>query len=284
VVADPKPITRAQIAAFVGNDPEAIRAIERLFKVAGELTPSDIAAINSAIEANSLAIGVNANSAEVTAAILATLAQQVMQADTATAMAQQALDALVSARQALDLLATAPTREIDGLRQTVDLLALAPPATPPKREVYGTFYDLNTQQAAVINTAYTVSLSNTDLSFGVFLAGSPATRITVDQGGLFNFQHSIQVDKTTGGKGLFYLWYAKNGSDVANSATRMRLDGNNSESVAAWNYIFALKAGDYIEYKWSVNDTGVEIKSFATAAPAPATPSVIVTVTNNIGG
>jgi hypothetical protein len=64
----------------------------------------------------------------------------------------------------------------------------------------------------------------------------------------------------------------------------MRLEGNNSENVAAWNFVFDLKAGDYIQYKWSVDDTGVEIKSFATAAPAPATPSAIVTVTNNIKG
>ena len=237
-MADPKALTRNQIAAFVGNDPEAIRAIERLFRVAGELTPSDIATLNELIEANTLALGAGQPQAEVTNAILTRLAD------------------------------------------TVQGLALAPPIIPAKRQVYGAFYDTNTQNAAVINTAYTVSLSNTDLSFGVFLSG---TQITVDQNGLYNFQHSIQLDKTTGGKGLFYLWYRKNGVDVAESATRIRLEGNNSENVAAWNYVFRLKAGDYIEYRWSVDDTAVEIKRFAAAAPAPAVPSVIVTVTNNIG-
>lgn len=159
-------------------------------------------------------------------------------------------------------------------------LALAPPIIPAPRKAYGTFYDVNTQNAAAINTAYTVSLSNTDLSFGVFLSG---TQITVDQAGVYDFQHSIQIDKTTGGKGLFYLWYRKNGTDVAESATRIRIEGNNSENVAAWNYVFKLKAGDYIEYRWAVDDTAVEIKRFAAAAPVPAIPSVIVTVTNNIG-
>jgi hypothetical protein len=56
-MADPKPLTRNQIAAFVGDDPEAIRAIERLFRVAGELTPSDIATLSASIEANTLALG-----------------------------------------------------------------------------------------------------------------------------------------------------------------------------------------------------------------------------------
>jgi hypothetical protein len=265
-MADPKALTRNQIAAFVGNDPEAIRAIERLFRVAGELTPADIITLGEAIEANTLALGAAQDQAEVLTAIAGELTQRVVQADTATALAQSALASLGK------------------IGDVADFLALAPPRDPPKRLSYGSFYDLNTQQAALINTEYTVSFSNTDLSFGVYLAGSPATRITVDQNGAYNFQHSIQIDKTTGGKGLFYLWYAKNGTAVANSATRMRLEGNNSENVAAWNFVFDLKAGDYIEYKWSVNDTGVEIKSFATAAPAPATPSAIVTVTNNIKG
>jgi hypothetical protein len=261
-MADPKALTRNQIAAFVGNDPEAIRAIERLFRVAGELTPADIETLSAAIEANTLALGVAQGQAEVLTAIAGELAQRVVQADTATALAQAALDQLAR------------------MSDTVQGLALAAPILPARRKVYGTFYDTNTQTAAVINTAYTVSLSNTDLSFGVYLSG---TQITVTQAGVYDFQHSIQIDKTTGGKGLFYLWYRKNGTDVVESATRLRLEGNNSENVAAWNYVFKLKAGDYIEYRWAVNDTGVEIKRFAAAAPVPAIPSVIVTVTDNIG-
>ena len=241
-MVDPKPLTRNQIAAFVGNDPEAIRAVERLFRVAGQDTPDSLASLSGEVS------GVAS------------------QADGATALAAQAL------------------AELQAIRHGLDYLALAPPRQPLNRVAWGTFFDLNTQQAAAINTAYTVSFSNTDLSRGVYLAGSPATRITVDQAGLYNFQHSFQIDKTTGGKGLFYLWYRKNGTDVANSATRLRVEGNNSETVASWNYVFDLKAGDYIEYRWSVSDTGVEIKYFGTSAPAPAVPSCIVTVTNNIEG
>jgi len=261
-MADPKPLTRNQIAAFVGNDPEAIRAIERLFRVAGELTPADIVTLGELIEANTLALGAAQDQAEVLAAIAAELGQRVIQADTATALAQSALAQLVK------------------LSDVVQGLALAPPIVPDHREIYGSFYDTTTQNAAAINTAYTVSLNTTDLLFGVYLSG---TQITVNQAGIYNFQHSIQIDKTTGGKGLFYLWYRKNGTDVVDSATRVRVEGNNSEAVAAWNYIFKLKAGDYIEYRWAVNDTGVEIKSFVSGTPVPAIPSVIVTVTNNIG-
>ena len=280
-MADPKALTRNQIAAFVGNDPEAIRSIERLFRVAGELTPADIATLNVLIEANTLALGATQDQVEVLAAIAGELAQRVVQADTGTALAQSALAQLVRIGDVVQGLALAQPVQL--APPVLTLADLAPPIIPAKRQVYGSFYDINTQTAALINTAYNVSFSNTDLSFGVYLAGSPATRITVDQTGVFNFQHSIQIDKTTGGKGLFYLWFAKNGTAVTNSGTRLRIEGNNSETVAAWNYIFRLKAGDYIEYQWAVDDLGVEIKQFASAAPVPGIPSAIVTVTNNIG-
>jgi hypothetical protein len=93
-MADPKPLTRNQIAAFVGNDPEAIRAIERLFRVAGELTPSDIATLNVLIESNTLALGAAQDQAEVLTAIAGELGQRVVQADTSAALAQSALAAL----------------------------------------------------------------------------------------------------------------------------------------------------------------------------------------------
>ena len=237
-MASDKFLTRQQIAAFVGNDPEAIRAIERLFAVTGQLTPTDIATLSAAIQDNTLALGAAGAQAEVANAIALRMAD------------------------------------------VTQGLALAPPIVPAKRRAYGTFYDVNTQTAAAINTAYTVSLSNTDQSFGVYLSG---TQIKVAQEGLYNFQHSMQIDKTTGGKGLFYLWYAKNGTDVAESATRVRIAGGGSETVASWNYVFNLAANDYIEYKWAVDDTGVQIARFAAAAPVPGIPSVIVTVTDNIG-
>lgn len=40
-MADPNPLNRNQIARFVGNDPDAIRAIERLFTVAAEFVPEN---------------------------------------------------------------------------------------------------------------------------------------------------------------------------------------------------------------------------------------------------
>lgn len=205
--------------------------------------------------------------------------------------------------------ATQALQSLEGINQALNALALAPPVvsgtsiiddlTPPQlpvlpaadnltsapleliRHSYGSFYDTTTQTAAAINTAYAMTFNTTDLSYGVYV-GSPTSRIYVVGDGIYNFQFSAQLDKTTGGVGLIYIWFRVNGVDVANSASQVRLQNNNAELLAAWNIILKLKAGDYFEIMWSVDDLGVIILAQAAAAPVPAIPSVILTVTDNI--
>jgi hypothetical protein len=74
-MADPIALNRNQIARFVGNDPDAIRAIERLFVVVGQLTPTDIATLTQLILDNSYAVGAADNKAEVALADAAAATQ-----------------------------------------------------------------------------------------------------------------------------------------------------------------------------------------------------------------
>lgn len=60
---DPKPLNRAQLAKICNNDPEAIRLFERLFQVAGKLTPEQIAALQVLIDGVSLRSMVAQNTA-----------------------------------------------------------------------------------------------------------------------------------------------------------------------------------------------------------------------------
>jgi hypothetical protein len=100
---------------------------------------------------------------------------------------------------------------------------------------------------------------------------------------VYNFQFSAQLDKTSGGVGIFDFWIRVNGADIANSAGRVRIQGNNAELVTAWNFLTRMKAGDYFELMWAVDDISCQIPAFPAAAPHPGIPSVILTVSNNIG-
>ena len=97
-MADPIVPTRNQIAALVGNDPAMVKALERLFIVAGTLTPSDIATLTQLITDNSYATGASDNKAEV-ATSSAIAAQQ---------LAETALADAAAAQETADLIATGP--------------------------------------------------------------------------------------------------------------------------------------------------------------------------------
>lgn len=188
----------------------------------------------------------------------------------------------VDAVSATDVAEVSTSPDLTALTTQLNDLALAPAYTPqllaPR---YGSFYDTTTQTAAAINTAYAVTINTTDLSQGVYV-GSPTSRVYVDRPGVYNIQFSAQLDNTSGGSHLVFIWLRVNGTDVPQTASQVRLKGTDGELVAAWNFMYKLNTGDYFELMWSVTDTAVQITAQAAAAPVPAIPSIILTVTDNI--
>ena len=146
---------------------------------------------------------------------------------------------------------------------------------------HGVFYDTTDQTAAAINTAYPITFNTTDISNGI-TRGTPTSRIVCARAGTYNFQFSIQFLKSAASSAHVWVWARINGSDVTNSATQLTLSGSGAALVAAWNLVYTLAAGDYFELVWSTNDTNCSIETVAAAAPVPAIPSVILTVTDNI--
>jgi hypothetical protein len=173
--------------------------------------------------------------------------------------------------------------QVAELQKQIEGLQVTPPPRQFAASRYGSFYDTTTQTATTINTAKAITFNNTDLSRGVYL-GTPTSRVYVDSEGIYNFDTSFQLDKTSGGLAEFYFWFRLNGTDVPDSASQIRIQGNNAEIFSSLNYFFDLKANDYVELMFSVNALSVEITAFPAAAPVPAIPSIILTVNNNIGG
>ena len=127
---------------------------------------------------------------------------------------------------------------------------------------------------------YTVDVSQTVAS--TTISATKSSRVQVTAAGVYNYQFSAQLDNTSGGDHLVYIWIRKNGTDVADSASQVRLKGNDAELVAAWNWLVNLAANDYIELMWSVDDTGVQLLAVTAASPVPGIPSIILTVADNI--
>lgn len=143
---------------------------------------------------------------------------------------------------------------------------------------YGAFHDTTTQTAAATGTAYAVTFNSTDLSNDVTI-GSPTSRIVVANAGIYNFQFSLQLDKSSGAAGHTYIWARVNGTDVAYSASEVAIQGTTAEAIPAWNFVLSMNANDYFQLMWSVDDANIQLKAVAAAAPVPAIPSVILTAT-----
>jgi hypothetical protein len=146
----------------------------------------------------------------------------------------------------------------------------------------GAFYDTTTQTPAAINTAYAITLNNTSISQGVSI-GTPTSRVYVDRTGSYNIQFSLQLSSTNATVKAVYFWANVNGASVANSARILTISGLNYGYAPAWNFVIRMSAGDYFELMWATTDTNVQIVYLAPYAPAPAFPSVILTVAANIG-
>lgn len=146
---------------------------------------------------------------------------------------------------------------------------------------HGSFYDTTTQTnpvANVVNLMKVNSTYNTDSGLQ-YAVRKDTNRVYVTQTGVYNIQFSAQLDKTGGGASAVYIWIRVNGQNVAHSATKVVIDGPNSEIVAAWNWVLTLKANDYIELAWESSDTDVILAAVAATGNIPEIPSVIITVT-----
>lgn len=166
---------------------------------------------------------------------------------------------------------------INELATLVQGVGLNPPVFVNSELGIGSFYDTTTFVPAAINTAYAITFDTSVIENSIY-RGSTTSRIYVTNAGVYNFQFSAQLDNTSGGDHAIYIWFRVNGTDIPNSASQVRVRGNNGELLAAWNIFLTMAAGDYFELMYSVEDTAVRILAQAAASPVPAIPSVILTV------
>jgi len=278
----PLGLTRDQLAKFL-DDHESIKAFENLFFVTESIAPDRVQSveIQSAIADAKASQALSelqriADEAALSAAI----------ADSKAAMAlsafQNLADEVGASAAAAEARATLALQAVEDLRTAVEMVSMAPAKVPPKRTRFGQFYDTTVQNAALSNTAYAITLNTTNLSEGVRLRSPSTSEIEIDTEGVYDFQFSVQLDKTSGGTARFWIWFRLNGTDVQDSASEVQIQGNDAEIFSSANLFLDLKAGDYVQLMWAVSDTSVQLQYRPAAAPVPAIPSIILTVSNNI--
>jgi hypothetical protein len=143
--------------------------------------------------------------------------------------------------------------------------------------LWGSFVSLQSQYVASTTTAYSMTAETQTSGNGVIVSSD--TRFVVASAGTYNLQFSNQIESTGGGNAqTMDIWLAIN---VDYSNTQIVGNSNNGRSVAAWNFVEPMNAGDYFELKFKVSDTrlGFAYDPANINPTRPSIPSVIVTVT-----
>ena len=277
-------LTRDQLAAFL-KEHEQIRQFELLFTAVDELQTGGVDSVT--FDAGTALAGVNRLSG-----IVAQLADDgAIEASTALSVAQsaqRALDAiaemamvgatrppLVPQSQDLAMLgATAPPERPES-KDLAMIGATLPPLVPKRRNV-GAWHDMTRQVITGAGVPKLIQCNTVDIERGIWL---DTGKFFVADTGIYNVEFSAQVDRNKGTDSEIWFWIAINGTDVPETASVMRIKGNDAELVASWNFLIELEANASVAIVWTADDVDTYLETFAAAGAVPAIPSVIVTIT-----
>jgi hypothetical protein len=137
----------------------------------------------------------------------------------------------------------------------------------------GDFYSTQTQTLAG-GVSGSVTYNNTGTTYGVSLVSS--SRLTIANAGTYSITFSAQI-KGDGGQDTVYMWLKKNGTNVADTATKI-IAKNNEEDVMTVEYIVVAAANDYYEIAWQNTTGDGDLAYYAASGNIPAIPSIITTV------
>lgn len=148
---------------------------------------------------------------------------------------------------------------------------------------YGAFTRNTSQTVGAAFTPATIEYDTTEESSGIYISNN--SRLNVRNAGVYNVQFSIQLASDDNALQYADVWFRKNGSDIARSATRFDLPirksaGDPSHTVGTVNIFVDLAAGDYVEVAGLVSATTVSLISYAatTSPDRPIIPAAIVTM------
>lgn len=143
------------------------------------------------------------------------------------------------------------------------------------------YYGLFTRETSLVlttaNTAEPVEFDVAANLNGVSI-GTPASRIVVDNAGLYSINVSFQLTSGSASLKTIWLWFRINGVDVQRSSIKVSVESNSAIAEPSRAVFFSLEAGDYIEIYWAADSTNVTMEAAPATAFAPATPACVLTV------
>lgn len=150
---------------------------------------------------------------------------------------------------------------------------------------YGQFYSTQDQTPAA-NTPTALTFNNS-AAFNTGVSVVSNSRITYTAAGIYSITVSVQFDNKDAADHDSYVWFRKNGTDIAesNSIVTVPKAGDGGHTLLQVTIVESVTAGQYIEAITMVENAGVDIEHIAAAVGPPAYPAVpsVILVTQRLG-
>jgi hypothetical protein len=154
----------------------------------------------------------------------------------------------------------------------------------------GCFHKLAQVTAAAADTVYAFDWytdTTAHLTDGVTITSAQPTRVVLSKAGTYEVFMSMQVRSTGNAERDVFLWLAKNGNDIAETAVKIQIRGGGTvnpvyQLLAKQWVVDDVAANDYIELRFALSDFD-RISLEYTAAQTtpylrPAVPSAVFTI------
>jgi len=149
--------------------------------------------------------------------------------------------------------------------------------TISQMQYYGVFAKTVDTTPALIDTAYPITFDTTRISNGVVIGGT-TSQLIVPESGLYQFVATLQFISNSAVDKNIWVWFRKNGVDIANSARLITVSINGAYTPISINEAISLNALDYVELVYASNNVNVRIDAVPATAFAPSAPAVVIEV------
>jgi hypothetical protein len=158
-------------------------------------------------------------------------------------------------------------------------------------EVSGCFHKTANVTAAASDTVYAFDWytdTTAHITDGVTVTSAQPTRVVLSSTGNYEAFIEMQVRSTGNAERDVFLWLAKNGNDIAQTAVKIQIRGGGLSNpvyqllTKKW-LLDDITANDYIELRFALSDydrISLEYTAAQTSPyPRPAVPSAVLTIT-----
>jgi Fe-S cluster assembly iron-binding protein IscA len=152
----------------------------------------------------------------------------------------------------------------------------------PVANDFGSFYD-TAKQITPIATASVVKFNFMNFANNITITNNSSglpTRITVNNGGLYNVKYTLQFIKTDGANDEVSVWIRRNSSAYANTNNTYTITGLGIKNMISNSFFIELGDNDYVEIYFSLKNINTSlVSSNPQLTPSrPATPAAMVSM------